>query len=456
MDSKDRQVLGDCLDRIVDEALAAIGRGEHPVVFRPYLESRDNGVMHSSTLGIDTNILVRRCMNTLPITMPLVASATTVLASAAGGVWADELDARTPDHYGGSRAFEALMGLAAGVLNNCVEGASRDGQVAGAIDRFERFCEMREVAWTVSVPLLGVSVTDGPHSLSDGVVIRAADEQFKQALWAAHGPGAGYGDTLAAREALTVAGIEAVLEMAISTERDGWLPYAEADKLINPVITAMRIYNARHLTSLVQWMHGPQEIEGLSKAPVSSLLGARADLRAPPFEMLAIDTDRARDIRAWIEHYQTRAPDDALGFAIQRFNLCDERKSDDDRLVDAWIALESLLSRKSETEVSYRVALRLATLIGGSASERKATRALAKVSYDLRSEIVHGTPPAKRKPKKPVDEIVRETEDLVRKTLRLWVLGSYKIPEEVISQLEDRVLDVEAKSNGRNELSTTE
>lgn len=441
MDSTDRQILVECLDRIVDEALAAIERGEHVVVFRPYMELRDGGVMHSSTLGVDTNILVRRCMNNLPTTTPVVANATKALATAAGGVWGEELKARTPDQYGGSRAFEALMGLAAGIVNNCVEGDSRDGQVAGAIDRFERFCGMHEVVWTVSVPLLGVSVTDGPHSLSDGVVIRTADEQFKQALWATHGPGASYGETLADRDALTVAGIEAVLETAISAERDGWLPYAEADKLINPVITAMRIYGARHLTSLVQWMRGPQEIEGLSKAPVSSVRVARGARQTPPSEMLAIDPDRAPEVRDWIEHYQKRTPDDALGFAIQRFDLCDERQSDDDRLVDAWIALESLLSLKGQTEISYRIALRLATLLGGSASERKETRDLAKASYNLRSDIVHGTPPAKRKTKRPVHEIVRETEDLLRKTLRLWILEAYKTPKDVIDRLDDRLVE---------------
>jgi hypothetical protein len=99
-------------------------------------------------------------------------------------------------------------------------------------------------------------------------------------------------------------------------------------------------------------------------------------------------------LKEWIERLNDRPVDDPLAFAIQRFNLCDERAFDDDRLVvDSWIALESLLSKSDEGgDLSYRVALRLATLLGDSPADRQAIRGLAKRSYALRSKVVHGIP----------------------------------------------------------------
>jgi Apea-like HEPN len=439
VNSTDRQILGECLDRIVNEGLAAMKRGEQVVVFKPHIEMHDSGgITHSSILDVDTNILVRRCMNNIPLTMPVVVKATRALATAAGGAWAEELEKRTPEHYGGSRAFEALMGLAARILTNCVEGAARDGHTAGAIEYFERFCELPRVTWTITVLLLGVTVTNGPHSASDRVVIRAADNELKQTLWTSHGPGIHPFGRL--DDALALAGANAVLETTIPTERDGWLPYAEANDLIAPVVTALRVHGARHLVELVEWIHGPPEIEGLSKAPISTVRVAQDTQKPQPPDALTMDSVRAHEVQTWIAQYQQRTADDALSFAIQRFNLCDERKSNEDRLVDAWIALESLLSLKGQTEISYRIALRLATLLGGSGLARKETRDLAKASYNVRSDIVHGTPPAKRKTK-PVDEVARETEELLRKTLRLWILEAYKTPKDVIDQLDDRLVE---------------
>jgi Apea-like HEPN len=59
--------------------------------------------------------------------------------------------------------------------------------------------------------------------------------------------------------------------------------------------------------------------------------------------------------------------------------------------VGSMTALEALLTKKEETEgLTYRLALRIANLLGTEASSRKATFRQVKEFYNLRSKIVHG------------------------------------------------------------------
>lgn len=59
--------------------------------------------------------------------------------------------------------------------------------------------------------------------------------------------------------------------------------------------------------------------------------------------------------------------------------------------VGSMTALEALLTKKEETEgLTYRLALRIANLLGTDASSRKATFRQVKEFYSLRSKIVHG------------------------------------------------------------------
>jgi len=59
--------------------------------------------------------------------------------------------------------------------------------------------------------------------------------------------------------------------------------------------------------------------------------------------------------------------------------------------VASMTALEALLTKKEETEgLTYRLALRIANLLGADASSRKVTFKQVKDFYNLRSKIVHG------------------------------------------------------------------
>ena len=79
-----------------------------------------------------------------------------------------------------------------------------------------------------------------------------------------------------------------------------------------------------------------------------------------------------------------------LRIAAKRFATSFEKQGNEDKLIDYVIGLEALLGRENEA-ISYRIPLRLATLIGGGPAERIRVFDTSKKSYDLRSNLVHGS-----------------------------------------------------------------
>ncbi|WP_400163487.1 hypothetical protein ACAF76_009395 [Brevibacillus sp. TJ4] len=76
--------------------------------------------------------------------------------------------------------------------------------------------------------------------------------------------------------------------------------------------------------------------------------------------------------------------------AFSRYSLSLEKKSNDDQLVDLWIALESLFvpdGRKGE--ITYKLRMRMAYYFGETYDERVKIADFIKKSYNHRSEIVH-------------------------------------------------------------------
>jgi hypothetical protein len=89
--------------------------------------------------------------------------------------------------------------------------------------------------------------------------------------------------------------------------------------------------------------------------------------------------------------------DPALDLALRRLFSASERASDEDRLIDSWIAFEALFASDAQTELSFRASLRIARYIGNSRPERERLRAALKKAYDWRSRLVHGGDPSTAK-----------------------------------------------------------
>ena len=110
---------------------------------------------------------------------------------------------------------------------------------------------------------------------------------------------------------------------------------------------------------------------------------------------------------------------DLIRTALNRFAYAYERARPEDKLVDHWIALESLfLGRDERLELSYKAALRMARFLGSSAGEREEIFRKIKKSYSVRSDIVHGKPPPD-----DIAERAAFTEEQLRRALRQVVLA---------------------------------
>jgi hypothetical protein len=412
------------------------------------MEIRSDGVAYSSIVDIDVVLHTRRCFADLAPDNPavdLTVDAVRILAREAGQRWSAELIGRSPTENLGSRASVTLIGAAAEAVKSCHQGATRQAAVGAAIADVERFLAMESCVWTLRAPVRGIAVVDGPHQLTEDTKIRAVDDDFKQNLWTTHGPGAGQYAALSDDDAITVRRFDSIVELSFERERDAWPVMQALGAKVDQVLTALRVYGAGRSIAPLLWVQGPPAIESFGRGRGSILQQDRSALerawRTPAAE--PIDAATAQQMRTWIEKLSARPEDDALMFAVQRFNLCEGRDSDDDRLVDAWIALEALFStRKERGAIAYRTALRLALLNGTAPEERQRVRDFVqRASYGLRSEVVHGTPVGRRSKKyEQAPEIVRQTEDLLRETLRRWVQAGYGDPAQVISMLEAQAL----------------
>lgn len=80
--------------------------------------------------------------------------------------------------------------------------------------------------------------------------------------------------------------------------------------------------------------------------------------------------------------------------AVDRFTSSYNRVTPQDTIIDVFIGLESLLIEDNQ-ELSFKLRMRMANLLGGSRQERLNTFDDIKAGYNMRSTIVHGNHPAK-------------------------------------------------------------
>jgi hypothetical protein len=122
-----------------------------------------------------------------------------------------------------------------------------------------------------------------------------------------------------------------------------------------------------------------------------------------------------------------------LRIAATRFGGSFEKLGDEDRLIDYMIALEALVGRESEA-ISYRIPLKLSTLVGTSPLERARIFEVLKRAYSLRSGLAHGL--------HGLEESVRvQGKDVPRKDFLLEVQGYLIRCIRLFIKARDRLID---------------
>jgi hypothetical protein len=142
------------------------------------------------------------------------------------------------------------------------------------------------------------------------------------------------------------------------------------------VVTACRLLGAGPVRLLANWAE-PLEHHGFAFAvedpgltrPVSQHLGSLGEQRVYLSEESQLPVLYARLTAAGETLSGKKRA--ALGLAVRRFGSTYDRVTDDDRLIDAWIALEALFLPDGNQELTYRAAMRMARFLGADSAERK-------------------------------------------------------------------------------------
>jgi len=139
-----------------------------------------------------------------------------------------------------------------------------------------------------------------------------------------------------------------------------------------------------------------------------------------PDERFVLDAEMADELkRLWVRLRQS-PNSNAIDLSLRRLNGSTERIQDEDRLIDYWIALESLFTPDGTSELRFRASLRIAAFIGHTRAERVQIYDDMRLSYDWRSCIVHGDQKHAKSlgKKRGIAEVTRYTGKYLRDALK--------------------------------------
>jgi hypothetical protein len=196
--------------------------------------------------------------------------------------------------------------------------------------------------------------------------------------------------------------------------------YEEGQQAIADLVTALRLHHPGITGTTVLWtrLDPPDAPYGRSWTQETLFAPHGTGLYADPHRC-TVSADDALALRQLTERVHSARSERVLALALRRFDRAYERHEVEDSLIDLWVAFEALLLPDTYSELRYRAALRIARLVGETASAREEAFGQARHSYDIRSKVVHGSaePPA------DLTEALEQTRDLARRALKAWLLN---------------------------------
>ncbi len=158
----------------------------------------------------------------------------------------------------------------------------------------------------------------------------------------------------------------------------------KAGATISRLVSALQLLTGRHVKTLF-----------IAEQPHSIVWGLASMSRGmdpspftdEPADFDEADRDRLIRLMDLLEHSPKA---EQYELALRRWATGLGRTRADDKLIDYWIALESLFTPDSTQEVIFRATLRIAGFVGRTASERERIYAGLRHAYAWRSAVVHG------------------------------------------------------------------
>ena len=151
-----------------------------------------------------------------------------------------------------------------------------------------------------------------------------------------------------------------------------------------------------------------------------------------------LDENDANHLKKLWKNVAEGANKDKVRLPLKRMGGTADRSSTEDKLIDYWIALESLFAPESSSEIRYRAALRIASFLGEEEERTEIYRDIG-LSYDFRSAVVHanrGRLANLEKKKAKLADITERTRGYLRRAL-LKILESDEVfdPQNIEHEL---------------------
>jgi hypothetical protein len=310
--------------------------------------------------------------------------------------------------------------------------------LGAAVCRLHRFLQTDRFSGTLVAPLLRATLDLDSIELRPGARIERFSDETKRELWAAHGWGSVAVDPLPGHEILTTTH---AIVVDVEGERLGGWDWHKAQEQVPLALLALRLLGPGPVTAPWAMLRPPGEFAdylvrlGASGGLVSQPL---RDVHRGRFELTAAE---APALASLYRHLAADSHPSEFALALRRFTSSYQRVSDEDRLIDYWVAFEALYAPDQTSELRFRVSLRIARLLGSTPESRVSLFAAMRRSYDWRSLIVHGGGPPGGKKKRdlgPFPQTLAATEDAFRRTLLLWTDPATR---PTISEIDDQLLE---------------
>jgi hypothetical protein len=326
------------------------------------------------------------------------------------------------------RVFVAFCEVAARQL--MADGSTQDDVAAeriaalDAIAQTHAFCRLTSFTIERVAPLTGVPVPDGEVHVTPTVSLSQATQADRDAYWRIFGEvpsRAGFGSV--SSRTLDVAAITAVARTSVVVEAGEVEDWTGLQQATGRLVDVLRLLGPGQVHCLGQWNEFPTHPVFLRRLCATGIVGARQAWRNYRRDRVTtVRPDRLRELYGWHEVLSEWPSAQRLSFelALRRFNSTYDRNTDEDRLIDAWVAFEALFLEDTNNEATYRASMRVARLIGKTVDERVALVQRLKRSYDARSRVVHGAEPVSRRGV-TFPERVDDTLEILRQALAIWL-----------------------------------
>jgi hypothetical protein len=271
----------------------------------------------------------------------------------------------------------------------------------------EASLECTQAVYSVVAPLQHFEGPDQEVELDATMALRRLSEDEIQHFWHL----GEFGGIVERSQALSMS---SCLATCVVTERNAPTNLSEVHGRVWRVVTALRLLKSGQVgvPAVIQRLREPAF--GLPGGTVGTSGPSPAAL-GPSYTLLP---EESEPLIAMCRALAKAASAEHLRVPLRRFNYAYERTRPEDRLIDHWVALEALFLPDISQELSFRASLRIAYYVAGTPDEREDVFRKMRLSYDTRSDVVHG-----QRLKADVSEVASDTEEILRRALRAEVVN---------------------------------